>query len=98
MNDLVRKGHPEIEFQAEDHTYRHLPSLRQVPSVTTILKVMGTYRDIDPETLSYAAMRGTHVHQACELYDMDDLDIERLDPPSPVMSTVGSSSGSEPAF
>jgi hypothetical protein len=96
MSNLVRNEHPE--FQAEDHTYRHMATGRQVPSGTTILKVMGTYKDIDPETLSYAAMRGTYVHKACELYDMDDLDIERLDPPSPVMSTVGSSSGSELAF
>jgi hypothetical protein len=94
MNNQRSIGNPEIEFRPEDHTYTHLATRRQVPSVTTILKVMGTYKGIDPEVLNYAAMRGTLAHRACELYDMEDLDIERLDQRLPVTSMGGLNSES----
>jgi hypothetical protein len=53
-----------------------------VPSVTQVLSLTGI-DDVSGIPLHYlqrAAGIGTAVHQACELLDEDDLDLESLDP------------------
>lgn len=53
----------------------------RVPSVTEVLRLTGLddWSGIDPDVLAAAAERGTIVHQACELVDAGDLDLESLD-------------------
>jgi len=70
---------PELTFDAESHVYR----LRGVviPNVTRVLEPLSDFSRVPFEALELARQRGTAVHKACELYDMDDLDLERsLDP------------------
>ncbi|HSW63906.1 MAG TPA: hypothetical protein VLH56_11465 [Dissulfurispiraceae bacterium] len=63
-----------IQFFEQGH--RYTIDGAQVPSVTQILKILEPY-DGWPED---AAVRGTHVHTLCELYDQDDLDPESIAP------------------
>lgn len=65
-----------LTFDADTHTYRLGDAV--VPSVTTILKAVTDLDGINPHILAYAADRGTAVHYACELYDLDDLDWSSL--------------------
>ena len=63
-------------FDPETHQYTI--DGRPVPSVTTVLKEAGI---IDASFYTpFAAERGTFVHQACALYDKDELDMQTLDP------------------
>jgi hypothetical protein len=65
-----------LTFNEAAHSYK-LGS-RELPSVTTILKDVGL---IDATHFNdYAMTRGTFVHQACEMVDLDTLDEEQLDP------------------
>jgi hypothetical protein len=61
----------------ENHKYRD-ESGAEVPGVTSILRAAGL---IDTAWFTdYACQRGTLVHQACAMYDRDDLDMDALDP------------------
>lgn len=67
-----------IEFEPEGHIYRL--DGREVPSVTQILEPYTGLEFIDKELLRRAAEFGTHVHDACHLFNMDELDRDSLDP------------------
>jgi hypothetical protein len=65
-----------MHFDEATHTYTI--GGKPVPSVTGVLKEAGL---IDTTWYSpEAAQRGTFVHQACALYDRDELDVDALDP------------------
>lgn len=66
-----------LAFNAETHEYT-LDGV-SLPSVTRILKLTGispSYADLDP----FYAERGTAVHKACELDDLNRLDESTVDP------------------
>lgn len=67
-----------IEFEPQGHVYR--VDGRQVPSVTEILEPYTSLEFVDRETLRRAAEFGDHVHLACHLYDIGELDEGALDP------------------
>ena len=71
-----------INFQFTEATHEYTVDGIRVPSVTQILESAGLvdYRGIPPETLRYAAERGTAVHLASVYYDQEDLDPDSLDP------------------
>lgn len=62
-------------FDRERH--RHLLDDQEIPGVTRIL---GRFFGVNPFYTEYGRDRGTYVHQACELYDLEQLDEETLDP------------------
>lgn len=66
-------------FDHATHTYRWNGVI--VPSVTQALKAGGVidYSMIPQDVLQRAAIRGTAVHKACELWDFDKLDESTLD-------------------
>lgn len=68
-----------LTFDAASHTYRWNGVI--VPSVTQCLKTAGVidYSMIPQDILQRAAIRGTAVHKACELWDLDTLDESTLD-------------------
>lgn len=68
-----------LTFDHATHTYRWHG--RIVPSVTQCLKTAGiiSYEMIPQDILQRAAIRGTAVHRACELHDLDTLDESTLD-------------------
>jgi hypothetical protein len=66
----------KLHFDPEKHIYTYDGAV--LPSVTGILESEGY---IDSRFFTEAArIRGTYVHKACELDDLNDLDIEALDP------------------
>lgn len=59
-----------------NHVYRDAGKV--IPGVTSILREAGL---IDTAWFNeYSRLRGELVHQACALYDRDDLDMDTLDP------------------
>lgn len=67
-------------LQFDDATHSYTLGGVLLPSVTHILDdVLQEYNGIDPDTLRRAQERGTAVHKACELHDLDDLDYESID-------------------
>jgi hypothetical protein len=67
-----------LTFEADGHVYRYKG--RVVPSVTQVLEQLQYLQGIPWEVLKAAQEFGTHVHQACHLYNQNDLDEESLDP------------------
>jgi len=66
---------PEFRFDEETHTY-YLGDM-VLPSVTQVLKAEGFYNHRgDPWYME----RGSIIHEVTELYDLDDLDMESVDP------------------
>jgi hypothetical protein len=67
-------------FASNGHRYEF--DGRSVPSVTQVLAISGItdVSKIPQHILDRAAAIGTAVHQACDLLDQDDLDLESLDP------------------
>jgi len=69
----------DLVFVEETHQY-FLGGV-ELPSVTTVIdSVLTDWSKIPRDTLEYARQRGTAVHTACELWDLDDLDEDTLDP------------------
>lgn len=66
-----------LEFDAGTHTYM-LNGVR-VPSVTQILAPLEDFSMVPPDVLEAARIRGQHVHEACDLFDRDELDWQSLD-------------------
>ena len=67
-----------IEFEPISHTYT--VDGRVLPSVTQVLEPYTGLEFVNRELLKRAAEFGSNVHQACHLYNMDDLDRDSLDP------------------
>ncbi len=61
---------------SHSYTFRGEP----VPGVTTILEPWNGLEFVDPHTLEAAAEFGNHVHLACHLHNIGDLDRSSLDP------------------
>ena len=68
----------ELAFQSEGH--RYFLDGRQLPSVTQILDPYTGLEYVDPELLRRAAEFGSHVHAACHLLNLEQLDDATLDP------------------
>lgn len=68
----------EIVFNEERHEY-HVGGER-FPSVTQVLDPLLELEGIPKAALEAAAHFGTHVHLACHLWDLGQLDEEALDP------------------
>lgn len=67
-------------LQFDEATHRYTLDGAELPSVTKILDdVFDEYRSIDQDTLRRAQERGTAVHKACELYDLEKLDLTTVD-------------------
>lgn len=67
-----------LEFNAENHVYTY--DGISVPSVTTVLDAtLDQFANVPADKLEFAQQRGTAVHTATALYDLDDLDVETLD-------------------
>lgn len=67
-----------LTFQAEGHVYRFKGAV--VPSVTTVLQQLQYLQGIPWDVLEAAREFGTHVHQACHLYNQNDLVEDELHP------------------
>lgn len=68
--------YPGFEFNEELHEYRLNGVI--LPSVTTILKVLGDYAGVPADVLAAAAERGRAVHKITELHDLGMLDYSEL--------------------
>lgn len=69
---------PELTFNEARHEYR--VGGRVVPSVTQVLGILTDFGAVPAEVLARAAEFGTHVHQACALWNRGTLDEDALDP------------------
>ena len=69
---------PVITFNEADHSYT--VNGRPAVGVTKALSVIEHWSFIDPDVLQRAADFGRAVHEACEFYDLGDLDEDSLDP------------------
>jgi hypothetical protein len=67
-----------LSFNAEKHEYSF--DGRPVPNVTTILDPVIDLSMVHPDVLARACEFGNHVHTACELFDLGELDVDALDP------------------
>lgn len=68
-----------LQFDPGPHVYRFGGQV--VPSVTQILEaICDEFSRVDKATLALAQARGTAVHTATELHDLDLLDRDSLDP------------------
>lgn len=65
-----------LTFDEPSHTYRF--DGRVVPSVTQLLDKLHDFSGVPLEILEAAKSRGTYVHQMCEMFDRDELDIPRV--------------------
>lgn len=68
----------ELQFDPASHAYSVDGQL--VPSVTQALSILSDFSSVDPDLLKRAAHFGTHVHQACDLWNRGVLDLAALDP------------------
>jgi hypothetical protein len=69
-----------VKFDAATHAY-HDETGRKLPSVTRVIKSAGLMPDhFEKFSNQYAMIRGSLVHRACELDDVDDLVEDKLDP------------------
>ena len=65
-----------LTFDARTHTYRY--GGKVVPGVTSLLDELHSFAGVPWEVLEAARHRGSDVHLACQLYDENDLDEDRL--------------------
>src|SRR3990167_10139218 len=70
MTTTLAASSPVFTFDQDAHKY-YLDGV-EIPGVTTVLKTAGLSSVYDGFT--DAALRGLHVHQACEWLDLNDLD------------------------
>lgn len=70
-----------LSFDAELHRYAW--NGVTVPSVTQLLQPLVSYTGIDPAVLEAAQDRGSDVHEACHLFELEMLDEEYLRAESP---------------
>lgn len=69
----------ELTFEPDGHVYRY--DGRVVPGVTSILEPLQYLDGVPWAVLEAAREFGTHVHLACHLCNLDELDIAALDEP-----------------
>jgi hypothetical protein len=69
---------PDVRFDPDRHTY--MVRGVAVPSVTTVLNPLNELDGIPADVLAAAARFGTHVHLACHLWNVGELDLKALDP------------------
>lgn len=67
-----------LTFEEEGHVYR--VDGQRVPSVTQVLDPYTRLEFVHPEDLERARILGTRVHQACHLWNLEELDVDVLDP------------------
>jgi hypothetical protein len=67
-----------VDFEPVSHTYR--VDGKVVPSVTQVLSLLEDWSRVDPEVLEAARVFGNHVHDACHLWNIGELDWATLDP------------------
>lgn len=68
---------PGLTFDPEPHVYRFQGAA--VPSVTQVLKPIENWDFLDEEAKAFYSARGTEVHRATALNDMDDLVEDSVD-------------------
>jgi len=68
----------QLDFDSQAHVYRL--DGRVVPSVTQLLEPLVDFSMVNDKVLEAARVFGTHVHQACHLDDLGELDWATLDP------------------
>lgn len=70
MIETVQVGEHLVTFDSETHTYA--VDGKPVISVTQLIKdvLPQTYRNVDPEILRRAALRGTELHDAIEQFEV----------------------------
>lgn len=66
----------DIQFEEESHTYSH--NGVKIPGVTSVLDRWSGLEHVNPQILAEAALFGTHVHDACDLYNRGELDEDDL--------------------
>lgn len=71
-----------IKCDPETHIYKDTETGRIIPNVTSIIEDAGLsdFSMVEPEKLRRAQKFGKAVHTACHLYDIDDLDMDSLNP------------------
>lgn len=67
-----------LTFDAPTHTYTL--NGRRLPSVTQVLQLVVDYSRVPADVLEAARVFGSHVHEACDLFDRGQLDWMSLDP------------------
>lgn len=67
----------QLDFEKSAHVYRL--DGRVVPSVTEILKPLENFSMVPPAVLEAARIFGGHVHEACHLDDVEQLEWDTLD-------------------
>ena len=65
-----------LQFYPEEHLYFY--DGLHVPSVTQVLEPYTGLQWADPDALKAAQEFGTHVHEACHLYDIGTLDYDAM--------------------
>lgn len=65
-----------LTFDEPSHTYRY--DGRVVPSVTQLLDKLHDFSGVPEAILLAAKERGTYVHQMCEMFDKDELDVPKV--------------------
>lgn len=68
-----------LRFDAEQH--RYFVGERELPGVTTVLRMLDRFERVPPAVLEAAREFGQHVHLACELDNQGVLDEDSLDAP-----------------
>ena len=72
-----------LKFDPGSHTYTL--DGQPLPSVTSVLEPFSGLRFVDPQVLEAAALFGTHVHEAVDLYNRGELDEAWLIEESPLV-------------
>lgn len=68
----------ELEFDEETHTYYF--DNKVIPGVTTVIKPLMNFDNINEEVLQRKSVLGTAAHKATELFDEDNLDESSVHP------------------
>lgn len=69
----------DLYFDEARHEYTYKGAL--VPGVTSVIdNILSQFDGVPEHQLKAARERGTAVHRACALYDLDDLVMDSLDP------------------
>ena len=73
----------DLVFEPGEHIY-HYRGVK-TPGVTGVLEPWNGLQFVDPQILAAAAQFGTHVHDACDLFNRDELDEDDLAECSPLV-------------